>query len=151
MDMVTTILIVLCLLRMTHQAITADRDLLVLFKDVMKLARIGKEQQCPGSTSFWDVRPANDDKIVQLIQYVEEMIESELSTSRRTKRFVRKRLPYVATRKAVAYRRHIALPPGTRMSLTPTLQLPFIRDLPDGVDSFVTLSFPTTSNLMFPV
>lgn len=40
----------------------------------------------------------------------------------------------------------LALPPGTVLSITPTLSLPLVRHPPDGFLSNITMSFPLTSN-----
>lgn len=39
----------------------------------------------------------------------------------------------------------LALPPGTVLSITPTLSLPLVRYPPDGFLSNITMSFPLTS------
>lgn len=43
----------------------------------------------------------------------------------------------------------LALPPGTVLSITPTLSLPLVRYPPDGFLSNLTMSFPLTSKLKF--
>lgn len=39
----------------------------------------------------------------------------------------------------------LALPPGTTMSITPSLSMPFVRHPPKGFLSNMTVSFPFTS------
>lgn len=41
----------------------------------------------------------------------------------------------------------LALPPGTVLSITPTLSLPLVRYPPDGFLSNITMSFPLTSKI----
>lgn len=41
----------------------------------------------------------------------------------------------------------LALPPGTVLSITPTLSLPLVRYPPDGFLSNITMSFPLTSKM----
>lgn len=39
----------------------------------------------------------------------------------------------------------IALPPGTSLTITPTIALPFVRHPPNGFHSNITISLPFTS------
>ncbi|KAJ2948508.1 hypothetical protein O0L34_g7758 [Tuta absoluta] len=45
----------------------------------------------------------------------------------------------------------LALPPGTTMTITPSLSMPFVRHPPKGFLSNVTVSFPFTSKLKYEV
>lgn len=42
----------------------------------------------------------------------------------------------------------LALPPGTTMTITPSLSMPFVRHPPKGFLSNMTVSFPFTSKLL---
>lgn len=42
----------------------------------------------------------------------------------------------------------LALPPGTTMTITPSLSMPFVRHPPKGFLSNMTVSFPFTSKCM---
>lgn len=43
----------------------------------------------------------------------------------------------------------LALPPGTTMTITPSLSMPFVRHPPNGFFSNMTVSFPFTSKYSF--
>ena len=108
---------------------------LVLFRDILQLARTANDaQQCDSGLQHRQKR------IGLLIRQVEEIIESDLAnisqrSADRSKRAIKRQF----------FRRRIAIPPGTRLSLTPTLQMPFVPGLPDGFLSNLSISFPFTS------
>jgi len=124
-----------------------EGETLLLFKDVMDLAkRAMNSDDCGSSLSF---NPAYQRRIAEIIRHLEDLAEAEavsltsgdyqsgskLGGNRRVKRFLH----------TFTFRRRIALPPGTRLTLTPTFHLPFIRDLPQGFVSNMTLSYPLAS------
>lgn len=126
-----------------------EGETLLLFKDVMDLAKRAMNSDDCSPAHPLSFNPAYQRRIAQLIRHLEDLAEAEAVSStsghyqsgskmggnRRVKRFLH----------TYTFSRRISLPPGTRLTLTPTFHLPFIRDLPQGFISNMTLSYPLAS------
>lgn len=143
-----------------HQEGEDLASVLTIFKETMKLAKSAASGECFCSNSkqvSYDFDRKN--RILDLIQKLNELVDREEFRSssfrhhhattnmdhsdsnkeqrrnKRVKRFIH-----------FGFRRRIAFPPGTKLSVTPTLYLPFVRDLPDGLISNMSFNFPFSSN-----
>lgn len=117
---------------------------LTLFKEMMKLAKSAASGECFCSKAEQVSNDVDQRRgILDLIQKLSDLVESEATSmngqskdqkpNKRVKRF------------HFGFRRRIAFPPGTKLSVTPTFYLPFVRDLPDGLISNMSISFPFSS------
>lgn len=125
---------------------------LTLFKEMMKLAKSAASGECFCSKAQEQV--ANDaqhrQSILDLIQKLNDLVESEAAYSVESPAAGQSSDKKPSAQKRVkrfhfGFRRQIAFPPGTKLSVTPTLYLPFVRDLPDGLISNMSISFPFSS------
>lgn len=130
-----------------------------LFRDVFQLARRAASGQChcqqQGSLNGDAFRKK---KILDLAVQLEQLLLRE-SVTNVLKRSPTAKRPNRADYKENAcegkrvkrfpfhVRRRIAFPPGTKISMTPTFHLPFVRDMPDGLISNMTISFPFHSKI----
>ena len=119
-----------------------EGETFLLFKDVMELAKRAMNDDCGClPTHRLSFNPGYQRRVSELIRHLEDLAEAEVASdygktdaNRRIKRFYH----------TYTFRSRIALPPGATMVLTPTFHLPFVRDLPRGFISNMTLSFPFT-------
>jgi len=118
-------------------------SVLTLFKEVMKLAKSAASGDCHCSNSEQFSSDAEQQtRILSVIQEFSELIDSESASARVDRDSEERRSHKRVKRFHYGFRRRIAFPPGTKISVTPTFYLPFVRDLPDGLISNMSISFP---------
>ena len=124
---------------------------LSLLREVLKLAKSAAngECTCPATSSDQVLRDGDwRRRILELIQELSEVAESEATSAARVDRQVEEQNAHKRIKRFhYTFRRRIVFPPGTKITLTPTVFLPFIRDLPDGLISNMSISFPFSSNI----
>lgn len=162
-------LFTLVLLSPVRPALSFSNDLLLdnllrdttLFRDIFKLARraAGGQCHCQASSTF-DLDGFRKKKLLDLAVQLEQLLLQESVTNAFTGApFEKFNVAHGAAaiagdRKRVkrfhfSVRKRIAFPPGTKISMTPTFHLPFVRDMPDGLISNMTISFPFQSNAFY--
>lgn len=126
-------------------------SVLTLFREVMKLAKNAASGDCHCSKSEPFPSDVEQQKrILDVIQGFNELIDSESVSAaaqrdnRESSEEYRSHQHHKRVTRSFHYgfRRRIAFPPGTKISVTPTFFLPFVRDLPDGLISNMSISFP---------
>nr|CAH0098063.1 unnamed protein product [Daphnia galeata] len=127
-------------------------SVLTLFREVMELAKNAASGDCHCSKSEPFPSDVEQQKrILDVIQGFNELIDSESvsAAAQRDNResseeYIRSHQHHKRVTRSFHYgfRRRIAFPPGTKISVTPTFFLPFVRDLPDGLISNMSISFP---------
>ncbi|EFX85028.1 hypothetical protein DAPPUDRAFT_238389 [Daphnia pulex] len=121
-------------------------SVLTLFREVMKLAKSAASGGCHCSKSdqFSSGVAEQQKRILKVIQEFNELIDSESASAARVDRESEEQhRPHKRVKRFhYDFRRRIAFPPGTKISVTPTFYLPFVRDLPDGLISNMSISFP---------
>lgn len=123
-------------------------SVLTLFREVMKLAKSAASGDCHCSKSdkFSSGVAEQQKRILKVIQEFNELIDSESASAARVDRESEEHRPHKRVKRFhYDFRRRIAFPPGTKISVTPTFYLPFVRDLPDGLISNMSISFPFSS------
>ncbi|KAI9562147.1 hypothetical protein GHT06_013112 [Daphnia sinensis] len=141
-----TFLLLLCWMTRLSFATGHDQEdlasVLTLFREVMNLAKNAANGNCYCSKPGHFVNDTiKRRRIMDVIHGFSELIDSESAS------FLDNKQPEEKSRKRVkrfhyAFRRRIAFPPGTKITVTPTFFLPFVRDLPDGLISNMSISFP---------
>jgi hypothetical protein len=125
-------------------------SVLTLFREVMKLAKSAASGDCHCSKSdqFSPGVAEQQKRILKVIQEFNELIDSESASAARVDRESEEHRPHKRVKRFhYDFRRRIAFPPGTKISVTPTFYLPFVRDLPDGLISNMSISFPFSCNM----
>lgn len=127
-------------------------SVLTLFKEVMKLAKSAASGECYCSTSDHSTTNGTEQqlRILDLIQGLNELADSEAAAAATSSpttngEYEREQKSHKRIKRFhYGFRRRIAFPPGTKVTLTPTVFYPF-RGLPDGLTSTMTISFPFSS------
>lgn len=144
-----TFLLLLCWTTRLSFATGHDQEdlasVLTLFREVMNLAKNAASGNCYCSKSEHFLNDTiKQRRIMDVIHGFSELIDSESASA--VDRQSEKLGPHKRVKRFhYAFRRRIAFPPGTKITVTPTFFLPFVRDLPQGLISNMSISFPFSS------